>query len=123
MSDFPRFQYSYFLDNGDQIVVRGSAVEEWAAEVAEAQAKYPKPNSVNPVVHSQTPTNGVQKHVVRKDYCNLHNKEMKERISKAGRPYNAHYKKTGEDWDTCFGKGWVSEQEGVSSEEVGRQWQ
>lgn len=115
MSDYPKYQYSYFLDNGAQVVVRGEDKVEWYDDVESAMKLFPtKQENV-----TSRSTTAPQKPIVRKDYCNIHNKDMKERISKAGKPYNAHYKKVGQEWDTCFGKGWLSEQEGQSSEEIG----
>jgi hypothetical protein len=44
---------------------------------------------------------------------------MPEKISKkSGKPYKAHFRKVGEEWDTCFGQGWLSEKKGESSEQI-----
>ena len=106
MADFNKFQYSYFLDNGAQVVVRTDDAEEFRADVATAQEMFPPTSTVKsspqrvPVAQTE-------------NMCPVHNKELKEKVSKStGKPYKAHFRKLGEEWDICFGKGWQSEREG-----------
>lgn len=112
MSDYPKFQYSYFLDNGAQIVVRSEDIDELVAGIDGAQEAYPPTTTQKTISRPTTaPQTG--------DLCKVHQRPLKSKVSKAGKPYKAHYRKLEDDsWDTCFGKGWLSEQQGQSSEEI-----
>jgi hypothetical protein len=111
---YPTYQYSYFLENGAQVVIRGNVWTEFQSDLKLALDEFPvkRSNVVSkPTVEAQTPT---------LEMCPIHNIELKQRISKAGKPYTSHVRKIGEEWDRCFGKGWMSEKEGQSSEDIGR---
>lgn len=113
MSDFPKYQFSYFIDNGAQLVVRAEDFVELFNAIDKVTAKYP----IEQAKVSSRGTITSQNTIV--EMCSIHNTPLKERISKAGKPYKSHVRKVGEDWDRCFGKGWMSEIQGQSSEEIG----
>ena len=109
---FPKYQLSYFIKNGAQIVVRADDSVEWHNAIAKAVEQYPMEESKTSPSATTVPQNTL--------ICEVHKVALKEKVSKSsGKPYKAHYRKVGEDWDVCFGKGWMSEKEGESSEEIG----
>lgn len=59
---------------------------------------------------------------IKKDYCYVHDYQMKERTNREGDKswYDHRHQLQNGDWDRCYGKGWLSEMEGQSSEDIGR---
>ena len=130
--DYPKYQWSYFLDNqrNSQIVVRANDTTEMengivkaleliekiktTTGVVEAVVKpSPQPATAQPQVQPQPQQPGGLKAT-----CSVHNDAsgspvvMKSRTSKTGNEYWAHNRKLPNgQWDICFGKGWMSEKE------------
>ena len=110
-NNFPKYQYSYFLKNGSQIVVRENDYSLWLEAINNAQEDFP----IEEQKIASRPTTATQ----NTNLCSIHNTPLKDKVSKAGKPYKAHYRKVGEEWDVCFGKGWQSEIQGESSKQIG----
>lgn len=111
MSDYNKFQYSYFIANGAQLVIRNDDYADFINDVKRVQEDFiPTTGSSTASRPTITPSSGT--------LCSIHNAKMKDKISKNNKPYKAHYRKIGEDWDICFGKGWESEREGASALEI-----
>lgn len=55
----------------------------------------------------------------KKDWCYVHNTQMKPRSNKNKSWFDHRHTVDGE-WEICYGKGWPSEMEGQSSEEIAR---
>lgn len=115
MSDFPKFQYSYFIANGAQLVVRTDDYSEFLSEVKRVQEDFIPTTSQSSPKNASTAIPGAS----NATQCPIHHKDMKQKVSKAGKPYTAHWKKLPDgSFDICFGKGWQSERPGQSSAQI-----
>lgn len=114
-TNYPIYQYSYFLPNGAQVVVRHEKYDEFQERVEAVLEDFPaKATSTSPNV-PPTPTTEAQGVAM----CPLHHKEMKNKVSKVGKPYTAHWRKLPDgEFDICFGTGWQSERKGQSVQEI-----
>lgn len=104
MSDFPKYQYSRFIDQ-DQIVVRTDNKEEFIemVDLAKNFGKSPA-DPVKSVVPNVSVDEFEDNHV-----CPTHGTTMKERVSKTkGTTYYDHREQQDGVWKRCFGKGWLS---------------
>ena len=122
---YPKYQWSYFLNGntGNQIVVRCENSAQMENAILKAlgfiqkidfgtkkhqEVSQPAQQVVKPAAQQQPGLTATCE--VHKDASGQPVK-MKSRISKKGNEYWAHYRKVGNDWDTCFGKGWMSEKD------------
>lgn len=102
---YPKYQYSVFLKNGrdQQFVVRADTHTELQVAITNLL-------TVIKTVESLHEVSPAISHEMRKDFCEMHQKEMKERTTKNGGRYYDHRKKEvidGNDvWFACNGHDW-----------------
>ena len=100
---YNKFQLSYFLDNGAQIVVRGDDKEEFKADVLWAKTEYPVKTGVASQIADDLRANN-KREAQDDQYCTAHSKVLKRRETPMGVVYD-HRKLENEKWFKCYGDG------------------
>jgi len=102
----PKVQWSKFSpDRSEQYVIRVDTYSELEELRAFVLKDIPKskafPEDEGPIA---TPPEKVQ--AKANDFCEVHNKQMKQRTSPDGATFYSHAQKVGDNWQYCSGKGW-----------------
>lgn len=117
-NQYPRLQYSYFLDNGAQVVIRGEVITAFNADVATMQSQYPPKGaqshatgisvpSNEPVRYDNRPVQAESK-TTTDHYCQIHQKELKRRETNYVVVWD-HRQQIDGVWNTCYGQGWKTQ--------------
>jgi hypothetical protein len=110
MKGYPKYQYSVFIKNGkdQQLVIRTETFEELVEAKKNIDMILEKSQETTEKLATEfvkTPAVSSPEDTVM---CVMHGEKMPMRISKAGNAYWKHSRKVGENWESCFGKGWKS---------------
>lgn len=104
---YNKFQYSYFLENGAQVVVRADSFTELTNGVNQAIETYPVKESTRYDNRTETRSN-TQAAAQSNHYCDIHQREMKQR-EHDGQTWYDHRQQINNVWNMCTGKGWKAQ--------------